>query len=90
MGLNWYDAVMDGTYAVVMGDRGRLVIPAELRSRAGLMEGAPLVLVDSPGGIVLLSREQLKVRVRADLADLPLVEALLAERRATALAEDAR
>jgi bifunctional DNA-binding transcriptional regulator/antitoxin component of YhaV-PrlF toxin-antitoxin module len=31
---------MGGTYQMVMGDRGRLVIPAELRERADLAEAA--------------------------------------------------
>jgi len=73
-----------------MGDRGRLVIPAELRSRVGLVEGTPLVLFDTPGGVVLMSREQLKARVRGDLAGLDLVGELLAERRGAADDEDAQ
>jgi len=72
-----------------MGDRGRLVVPAELRASAGLDEGDPLVLVASDDGIVLLNREQLKARVRADLAGLDLVGDLLADRRRAAKAEDA-
>ncbi len=71
-----------------MGDRGRLVIPAELRSRAGLVEGTPIVLLDTPGGVVMMSREQLKTRVRAELAGLDLVTELLEERRRAAASED--
>jgi AbrB family looped-hinge helix DNA binding protein len=80
---------MSGTYHVVVGDRGRLVVPAELRERAGLSEGTPLVLIEAPDGLVLLTREQLKARVRAELAGLDLVKELLAERRAQADVEDA-
>lgn len=80
---------MSGTYHVVMGDRGRLVIPADLRQRAGLGEGAALILLETPGGLVLLTRPQLQELVRADLAGLDLVDELLAERRAAAAAEDA-
>ena len=72
-----------------MGDQGRLVIPADLRERAGLVEGTPLVLLEGPVGLVLLTRAQLQELVRADLADLDLVGKLLAERRAEAAAEDA-
>lgn len=72
-----------------MGDRGRLVIPAELRERAGLGEGTPLILLEAPAGLVLLTRAQLQELVRADLAGLDLVGELLAERRAEAAAEDA-
>jgi AbrB family looped-hinge helix DNA binding protein len=71
-----------------MGDRGRLVIPASLREQAGLVEGRPVVLLDTPKGIVLLTREQLKDLVRADLSGLDLVAELLRERRRDAASED--
>jgi AbrB family looped-hinge helix DNA binding protein len=80
---------MSGTYHVVMGDRGRLVIPADLRERTGLAEGTVLILLETPGGLVLLTRPQLQELVRADLAGLDLVDELLAERHAAAAAEDA-
>ena len=72
-----------------MGDRGRLVLPVEVRKRAGLRAGTPLVLIEAPDGLVLLTREQLKARVRAELAGPDLVAELLAERRAQAEGEDA-
>jgi AbrB family looped-hinge helix DNA binding protein len=72
-----------------MGDRGRLVIPAGLRERAGLTEGTALILLEAPAGLVLLTRPQLQQLVRADLAGLDLVGELLAARRAEAAAEDA-
>ncbi len=72
-----------------MGDRGRLVIPAELRERAGLSEGTALILLETPTGLVLLTRSQLQELVRAELAGLNLVAELLAERRAESAADDA-
>ena len=80
--------VMSGTYSVVVGDRGRIVVPAEVRERAHLVEGTALVMLDTPEGLVLLTREQLRARVRADLSEVDLVGDLLAERRAAAAAED--
>jgi AbrB family looped-hinge helix DNA binding protein len=80
---------MSGTYQTTVGDRGRLVIPAELRDRAGLTEGTALTLIETPGGVVLLTRPQLRALVRADLAGLDLVGELLAERRVEAAAEGA-
>ena len=80
---------MHGSYRVTMGDRGRLVIPAEVRERAGLAEGTPVVLFETSSGLALLTRAQLRDRVRTDLAGLDLVGELLAERRAEAAAEDA-
>ncbi len=80
---------MSGTYQVTMGDRGRLVIPAELRARLGLSEGTPLVLVDTAGGVVVLNRDQLKAMVRADVSDVDLVGSLLEDRRRQAAEDDA-
>ncbi|MGF1661641.1 MAG: AbrB/MazE/SpoVT family DNA-binding domain-containing protein [Kineosporiaceae bacterium] len=80
---------MSGTYPVVMGDRGRLVVPVELRQRAGLEPGRPLVFVESDRGILLVTRDQLAALVRADLDGLDLVGDLLADRRREAAREDA-
>jgi AbrB family looped-hinge helix DNA binding protein len=80
---------MNGTYLLVMGDRGRIVVPAEVRQRAGLDEGTPLVLLETPDGLVLLTREQLRARVRQELQGLDLVAELLADRRQAAANEDA-
>ena len=73
---------------MVLGDRGRLVVPAELRERLGVGAGDRLVLLDTPRGVVLVTRAQLKDHVRAELAGTDLVAELLAERRAASAAED--
>lgn len=78
---------MSGTHTVTIGDRGRLVVPAAFRKRFGLSEGTSLMLFETPRGLVLLSRAQLKELVRADLAGLDLVADLLAERRGAAARE---
>lgn len=80
---------MSGTYPVVMGDRGRLVIPIELRARLQLGAGVPLLLVETPAGVVLATRDQVKQLVRARLSGLGLVDELLADRRRAAAADDA-
>jgi AbrB family looped-hinge helix DNA binding protein len=80
---------MRGTHTIVVGDRGRLVVPAEVRERTGLVEGTTLVLLETPSGIVMMTRKQLRDRVRDELAGLDLVGELLAERRAAAATEDA-
>ena len=79
---------MSGTHTVVVGDRGRIVVPADVRARAGLSEGTPLVLLETPHGLVLLTRGQLRARVRAELEGLDLVGELLTERRRVAERED--
>lgn len=80
---------MGGTHQVVVGDRGRLVVPAEVRERTGIGEGTTLVLLETPTGLVLLTRAQLRRRVRENLSGLDLVDDLLADRRAAALEEEA-
>ena len=79
---------MSGTYSVVVGDRGRIVVPADVRERAGLSEGTPLVLLETPEGLVLLTRAQLRTRVRSELEGLDLVADLLVDRRRAADRED--
>jgi AbrB family looped-hinge helix DNA binding protein len=79
---------MSGTYQATMGDRGRLVVPAALRERAGLTEGTPLILVDTPEGVLLLTRAQLRSVVRGDLQGKDVVSALLQDRRRAAADED--
>jgi hypothetical protein len=49
-----------------------------------------MVLVETDGGLVLLTRSQLRARVKAELAGLDLVGQLLDERRAAAASEDLR
>jgi AbrB family looped-hinge helix DNA binding protein len=81
------------TYPVRLGDRGRLVLPAELRRRAGLREGQELVLVYAGGVIRLASREELARVGRGMFAGAApgrdLVTELLEERRAEARTEGA-
>jgi bifunctional DNA-binding transcriptional regulator/antitoxin component of YhaV-PrlF toxin-antitoxin module len=71
-----------------MGDRGRLVIPAALRERWGLIAGRPVVLVDTPRGILLATREEARSILRASLDGTDLVAELLADRRRAAAVED--
>ena len=84
----WETLAMSGTHTVVVGDRGRIVVPADVRERVGLREGTTLVLLEAPNGLVLLTREQLRDQVRADLEGSDLVGSLLADRRRASAAED--
>jgi hypothetical protein len=74
-------------YSASMGDDGRLVAPVEL-SEPGLHEGRPVVLVETPHGLLLLTLEQLRDLVRQGLEGTNLVGKLVADRRAAAAAED--
>jgi len=65
-------------------------VPAAVRERAGLSAGTPLILLESPDGLVLLTRKQLRDRVRNELEGLDLVSKLLSDRRSSAKRDDAQ
>ena len=70
---------------VSLGRQGRLVIPAPLRRSLGLEEGDRLVARQDGNRLVIEKPEQIKQRLKARFAQVPverrLVEELLAERR---------
>ncbi|MFO7629779.1 MAG: AbrB/MazE/SpoVT family DNA-binding domain-containing protein [Prochlorococcaceae cyanobacterium] len=70
---------------VSLGRQGRLVIPAQLRRSLGLEEGDRLVARQEADRLVLEKPEQIKQRLKARFARVPverrLVEELIAERR---------
>ena len=81
---------MDAT--IVMGQQGRLVIPAEVRAALGLVPGDRLHLHLAAGPRLVLQRQQDAVaELRALAREVPrprsFVEELLAERRLAAAAE---
>jgi AbrB family looped-hinge helix DNA binding protein len=79
------------TYAVRLGDRGRLVLPSELRRKAGLREGQELVLIYADGVIRLATRGELARAGRGMFADAAkgrdLVGELIRDRREEARGE---
>ena len=82
---------MSGTYAAVMGDRGRLVVPAEVRANHGFEKGTALIFIESTQGLMLTSREALLAQIQSELEGSNLVEGLINQRRRSAEAaiEDA-
>ncbi len=80
---------MDTTFSVGMGDRGRIVVPADLRIRQHWERGTPLLLIETSVGVLITTREQAKALLRSQLGGTDLVGQLLSERRAAAAAEDA-
>ncbi len=91
----WYDSRMDHTpsFSVVLGDRGRLVLPAPLRRCLDLQPGERLIVrVDPEGGFRVFSARDLARRSRGLYRDLApgrsLADELIAERREEARRED--
>jgi AbrB family looped-hinge helix DNA binding protein len=70
---------------VSLGRQGRLLIPAPLRRSLGLEEGDRLVARQEADRLVLEKPEQIKQRLKARFARVPLerrlVDELIAERR---------
>lgn len=85
----WHNLGMDAT--LVLGQQGRLVIPAEVRAALGLRPGDRLNMHVVGGRLVLERPQDAMAELRALGASVPqrrsLVEELLAERRAAAVAE---
>jgi len=78
---------MSMSAVLTMGDRGRVVIPQKIREAEGLNPGDTLVLFRDEDGLTLMTRDQLKRKVRAGIKhpEKSLVDELIADRRAEAL-----
>ncbi len=80
-------------YSTTLGDRGRLVLPAQIRKSLDLHAGDRLIIfVDGEGEIRIVSARQLAERLRGLFRDIApgrsLADELIAERRAEALREE--
>lgn len=72
-----------------MGDRGRLVIPAEIRADLRWEQGTRLILTETEQGLLLMSVDQARAMIKAQLGDRSLADELVAERHAEAAADAA-
>ena len=79
----WYFALMAAniSHPVSLGDRGRFVIPSEVRERHGWNTGVSLVAVDTDAGLIVMSTDEALAWLRSRLEGRDLVAELLAERR---------
>lgn len=81
-------------HKVVVGDRGRLVLPAEVRAAMDLKPGTPMLLsAEADGSLRLRPYRGIADGNRGMLSDIApadesLVDGLLAERRREAARED--
>jgi AbrB family looped-hinge helix DNA binding protein len=74
------------SYSLTVGDKGRLVIPAEIRAAHGWESGTAVIAVDAPGGVLLLTLEEALERIRN--ASTVSVDEFLAGRRVEQVAEE--
>jgi AbrB family looped-hinge helix DNA binding protein len=81
------------SYSVVLGERGRLVLPAPLRRQLGVEPGDRLIFtMDEEGVLRVLTAREVARRGRGMFAHVApersLVDELIAERREEARRED--
>jgi bifunctional DNA-binding transcriptional regulator/antitoxin component of YhaV-PrlF toxin-antitoxin module len=79
------------THVIRVGDKGRTVMPIDVRERFGWTEGTTLIALeggDASSGLLILSQDAALALIRAQLEGSDPVADLLAERRAAAARED--
>jgi len=74
-------------HPISLGDRGRLVIPIDVRERHGWETGTPLVSIDTDAGLLVMSAKEGLAWLRSRIQWRDLVAELLAERVAEVAAE---
>lgn len=78
---------MSTIQTVRIGDRGRFVLPRQLRDEQGWAENDVLHLVNTEHGVVILSRDQMRAIIKTELDGPSLVDELLAQRSEAARRE---
>lgn len=73
---------------MVVGTKGRMVIPADIRSRHEWAEGTTLLTIDTDDGVILMERQHALRLIREQLAGRDPVAELMRERRRDAQRED--
>ena len=80
---------MSGTFSMTVGNKGRVVLPADVRARHNWAEGTVLIAIETDEGIAIVDRAEALRSIRAQLKGSTILDDLFAERRAEAAREDA-
>lgn len=83
---------MSTTHQIRVGDKGRTVVPADVRERFGWSEGSMLIALEgaeAKDGLLILSQQAALEAIRSQLTGHDPAAELLLERRAAAAREDA-
>ena len=85
----WEDIEMSDTYKVQVGDKGRVVIPSEIRARHNWEPGTELILVESEDGVRITTQKEGLAKLRGILKGTGYsVDLFISEKRAEARLED--
>jgi AbrB family looped-hinge helix DNA binding protein len=80
---------MSDTFRLLVGEKGRVVIPAEIRARHNWEQGTELILVESDAGITISTRNESLKKLRGILSETGYsVDQFIAEKREQARRED--
>lgn len=80
------------TETVILGESGRIVLPASIRKELGIKPGERLTVISEPNGIRILSRKMALESIRAGIIKKRdslkgILDEFLAERREEAARE---
>jgi AbrB family looped-hinge helix DNA binding protein len=85
----WEDSSMSDTFKLTVGDKGRVVIPAEIRSRHNWEQGTELILIESDSGVSLTTKAESLKKLRGILTGNGYsVDQFIAEKREESRLED--
>ncbi len=73
---------MSGTHSFTIGNRGRVVLPIELRQSRGWSDGTVMFAVETAQGVQLMSRDELRDQLAEEMRGPSLADELIAERHA--------
>lgn len=77
----WYIVTMSTTYVLHVGDRGRIVLPKDLRDELGLRQGDEIAVTVVEGKLTAQTSRAALARLRGLLGGTDVVDELLADRR---------
>ncbi len=80
--FEWYSHGMSGTHFFTIGDRGRVVLPIELRQSRNWSDGTVLFALEEENGVRILSRDELHDELAEAMKGSSLADELIAERHA--------
>lgn len=73
---------------VTVGDKGRVVVPSEIRDARGWVKGTTLIGIDTSKGLLLMSRDDARRMVKEQLSGRDLAQELIDERADEARRDD--